>query len=153
MEMKNKRIDLRDEKISFETAKLAKEKGFVNGTRSSYCHYLGSYVYDGDPDHNESYKKDDVRLDHDFYTANHEHDMSNEHYAIYEAPTQSLLQRWLREVHDIDFWYGQLSNPNRYHVEDIVKISNNTILGGVNFGSPTYEEALEEGLKEALKLI
>ncbi len=69
----------------------------------------------------------------------------------YEVPIQSLLQKWLRDEHSIDLWFGQLNPPNKYHVEDIVQ--NDIIIGGVNEGSAIYEDALEKGLFEALKLI
>ena len=63
-------------------------------------------------------------------------------------PTQSLLQRWLREVHSINVlikqgygweWYITKHNGIATKLHD----------GTYNF----YEEALEAGLLEALKLI
>jgi hypothetical protein len=152
-----KKRTIREEYISLETAKLAKEKGFANGTRASYCHYLGSYVYDGDPEHNESYKKDDVKLDYDFYTVNNMEglDYSNEHYSIYEAPKQSLLQRWLREEHnmevfiipDIHFIGKKQINHYRCWIPD------NPGRKDMKISFDTYEEALEAGLLETLELI
>tara|TARA_R110000744_G_scaffold377057_1_gene491777 strand:+ start:551 stop:1027 length:477 start_codon:yes stop_codon:yes gene_type:complete len=73
----------------------------------------------------------------------------------YFAPTQSLLQKWLREKYDINL------APIKSHLNK---------LGGIfccEFNNPftcvtglytednckTYEEALGQGLKEALKLI
>jgi len=78
------------------------------------------------------------------------------------APTQSLLQKWLREVHnwniivfndDGDIEFGNL----RYNFElrnvtiSFKKRNIKNIVGTYEF--KTYEEALEKGLQEALKLI
>ena len=84
-----------------------------------------------------------------------------------QVPTQSLLQKWLREKHKIHIhvrhysdcpeqeinnenydeslgMYGvEISEPNTCHEMDIFVKSN----------FYTYEEALEIGLQEALKLI
>jgi len=81
----------------------------------------------------------------------------------YPAPTQSLLQKWLRERHTIDITimiimessYGVYLHKDRNTVKDakgshkewIIHITPKNHLTGV------YEEALEKGLQEALKLI
>ena len=73
---------------------------------------------------------------------------------IISAPTQSLLQKWLREVHgifiyilpDVDgqWGYGIMlkdvnhTQSNRFELDEIIG---------------TYEEALESGLQKALELI
>lgn len=142
---------MRDEIIKFETAVLAKEKGLQFGCKKSYCEYHSSYEYDGDKTHPESYEKGDVRLDNFFTVNNYKNlDLSNEHFTIYEAPTQSLLQRWLREVHNIhtailpkilpsnEIKYYCFKGKMKKDFEDLYD---------------TYEEALETGLYEALELI
>jgi len=70
------------------------------------------------------------------------------------APTQSLLQHWLREVHKINSRVA--SNSINYHfpMNGILSDDGELMRGP----SPmkvfkTYEEALELGLLEALKLI
>ncbi len=124
---------MKEQLISFETAKLAKEKGFVNGSKSYYTGNDELHTYD------EKFHPN----------ALHKNNMMQRFR--YEVPIQSLLQKWLREEHSIDLWFGQLNPPNKYHVEDIVQ--NDIIIGGVNEGSAIYEDALEKGLFEALKLI
>jgi hypothetical protein len=129
---------MKEELITFETAKLAKEKGFD----SEGFHYF--YDEKGVPHA--------VKVERSFLSK-----------SLYFAPTQSLLQKWLREVHDIHVqahpipmygeqdkarWSGawiikyNSKEPSLDQWSDITKLSYNT-----------YEEALEEGLKKALKLI
>lgn len=67
-------------------------------------------------------------------------------------PTQTLLLKWLREVHNLHVevqapdmkdqrWYGHIRRPNKFG--SIVDISE----------QDTYEEVLEIGLQKALELI
>lgn len=72
----------------------------------------------------------------------------------FSQPTQSLAQKWLREVKNLhidifhtfgNYWvYRILTIPEH----DIIKLSNRSFLH-----YKSYEEALEAGLQEALKLI
>jgi hypothetical protein len=128
-----------DQLISFETAKLAKEKGF-----SSYsdCAYLGTkHIESGIDMSNENHKED----------------------SWCEAPTQSLLQRWLREEHWIHVVPECRSSAGLYFVW-IFKMHSSSTHTKTGKGATaqrignyqlnyTYEEALEIGLQEALKLI
>ena len=74
------------------------------------------------------------------------------------APTQSLLQRWLREEHNIHV-IPMISSNVVYYGYEIIKYSSENENGkhiDADFKQPfskTYEEALEVGLQEALKLI
>ena len=109
--------------ISFETAKLAEEKGF-----KKLCDF--SYDEDG------------------ILTGNCEQSYN------YVAPTQSLLQKWLREEHHliviVAYQYEHDSTPYSYW---IYKENNSLPLNQWINDLKTYEEALEKGLQEALKLI
>ena len=62
----------------------------------------------------------------------------------YSAPTQALLQRWLREEYNIDIF---IESGYCY----IIQNEKTKIIETFLF--PTYEEALEEGLLSALKMI
>lgn len=83
-------------------------------------------------------------------------------YLIY-IPTQSLLQKWLREVHGIQIEImhytvdGDREQINEeiwhYRVSMTRKPECDTHDIFVESGFITYEEALERGLFEALKLI
>jgi hypothetical protein len=69
-------------------------------------------------------------------------------------PPQSIAQKWLRETKnlhiEISYMYGN------YWIYDILTIPNHDLVGLsdrpiVRYN--TYEEALEDGIQEALKLI
>ena len=119
---------MKEELITFETAKLAKEKGFF---------YKGLM-----------YRKEGTLSDNRGFLYN---------LNVYSASTQSILQKWLREKHNImvtvsipyeefGFYAAEIWGENR---EDGIKILE---IDGMSVFK-TYEEALEEGLQEALKLI
>lgn len=127
---------MKDELITYSTAKLAKEKGFNIRTH---------YVWINRPGEPKC-RKVDITLDL----------LDNE----YNAPTQSLLQRWLREKHNCFVevrWYceqGQMPDDLNwgFYVDYYgIPYTNAPDASGSNFNS--YEEALEAGLQEALKLI
>lgn len=137
---------MQEQLISFETAKLAKEKGFNEDVLSYYnCNSKGEY-YDGP-----------------FNTVfNIEQAPDNWNGRSYltavSAPTQSLLQRWLREKHQyhIQLHYD-LSRGWEWRIFILNHVITGTILNKCIFNADliytTYEEALEQGLLEALKLI
>jgi hypothetical protein len=119
---------MKEQLISFETAKLAKEKGFNEG-----CLY----------DYNNS---SDLRKNvHSLFY--------NDSLDFYIAPTQSLLQKWLREVHNIDVEASLVYRLNtREYLIRLYK-NNTKIILSTFYYYKTYEEALEEGLYQALLLI
>lgn len=120
--------------IGFITAKLAKEKGFDLEVYKKWANY-----YEGEP--LNKWKLIDEPSD-----------IVGISFMEWKAPTQSLLQKWLREEHNILV----VSLPWKDHQADI----NDSyefrpmIVGKKTFDCyKTYEEALEKGLQEALKLI
>jgi hypothetical protein len=134
---------MEDQLISFETAKLAKEKGFDEICLDIY--ELKEYIP------NRQLKKG---LKNSELISN----------ISFTAPTQSLLQKWLREVHDIHvqpFYHPNTISTREIKPEvEIVRvfakdgISKSILppnLKGEEFD--TYEKALEIGLQAALKLI
>lgn len=121
---------MEEQLISFETAISAKEKGFFNGGLRDYYDIKGNLIY-----------KD-----------NHNKFIS---YDI-SAPTQSLLQKWLRERHKIYILVYVMEDSDGsiyfdYGLKQIVNWLSDKSCEPNMF--KTYEEALEFGLKEALKLI
>ena len=118
---------MEEQLISFRTAKLAREKGFNIDSKlgffSNYDDSVNPHIMDG-------------KTSSGYYLA-----------------TQSLLQKFLREEYNIivtvscaiqnDWWYQLHYNPTSK-----TKVYTSTDLLG---DYKTYEEALEEGLYEALK--
>ena len=125
---------MEDTRISFETAKLAKEKGFYqepNRRKVPYYNYKGEF-------------NGDVT---DFLRKYLREEDTSEVESV-SAPTQSLLAKWLREEHNIHLIAYKNINIDGY---DWCYITTDGI---TNINSyKTYEEAYEIGLQEALKLI
>lgn len=122
--------------IKKETARLAAEKGF-----KWPCLYFWS------EDENEIYTYD--------ISMNWNYDTVDEHNsARYNAPSQARLQKWLRDIHGMHphiCWLEDWQwNVDVYKWQD-----ENGLLTppGSGKGHTTFEDALEYGLMEALKLI
>ena len=124
---------MEEQRISFETAKLAKEKGFNLVVSTAYCEE--GVLRSCNPD---------------FYLKGyHNQGMAS------LAPTQSLLQRWLRERHNVivDIQLDQTSYPkycfNIYRYEDF---GNWEDVANPEWGLySSYEKALEEALELGLQ--
>jgi hypothetical protein len=66
--------------------------------------------------------------------------------AQYLAPTQSLLQKWLREVHDIHVYVSYEFESYRSYV-----VVNNTVEYSSSAGTLSYEQVLELALIDAVE--
>ena len=124
---------MKEQLITFETAKLAKEMGF-----QSYTPFY--YSEDGE------IKGTKIGM----------HGNPNAYGGI-SAPTQSLLQKWLREVHSIyvsiDYLIIEVIDSKGVRFDWSIYNKNESIESKELIGLLTYEEALEKGLVAALKLI
>jgi len=147
---------MKEQLITFETAVLAKEKGFVNGTKGCFIIYKEDNI---NPKGNKGTKKGEFEYCKRFSLKNGELD-SDEDYKYLERPTQSLLQKWLREVHNINVWVSSKTTdkgntiyiPHGRTIPDtIVKGLVKDVIVYKTFDK--WEEAFEFGLQEALKLI
>lgn len=127
---------MQEQLISFKTAKLAKKKGYAISNQLVYDENL-EILLPKDP----------------AYPGWHDYAICN---GICAAPTQSLLQKWLREIHNIhieidldtdDRFY--ILKPYKYVIDIYQDIEHKFIKELID----SYEEALEIGLQEALKLI
>lgn len=119
--------------VTLETAKLLKEKGF-----NEYC--------------KDIIKEDDNRIMQSVFRTN-----KNLPKSCYSRPTQSVARKWLRETKNIHICIYNCACGYGY---EISKADNGThmassVYKGTNDGEEwdSYEEALEAGLQEALKLI
>lgn len=126
---------MKEELIIFKTAKLAKEKGFNLRTKKSYDIETGIFKSD--------------------YVA--------ETMDVVFAPTQSFLQKWLREKYEI-FCEVMVGSPKCFsfivlhNFEDMDGGSSSHSELYVDYSQDensysTYEEALERALFEGLNLI
>lgn len=118
--------------ISFETAKLAKEKGFDWEVRSSFYKMTFEDTWRNNTDENSKLKNWNIG-------------------EYISRPTQSLLAKWLREVHNIDVSAMSVGNINMekgylasYHF--FKELSPEASLVIHDFLKETYEEALESDL-------
>lgn len=154
---------MEDTLVGFETAKLAKECGFNELCREGYgingdiknVHYIWwkFNTTNQDIDNTNAKIKETRKV---LYP-----DEKYEPDFICTAPTQSLLQRWLREEHGLiisiepTFTYALTTNVGYYAYVKKVNKEINTLeyLYLDIYFSATYEESLEIGLLEALKLI
>lgn len=128
---------IHDEICTYEVCKLAKEKGFPQDVFGTCEMKSACYLDDGR-----------------FYKDGCIYPIEN----AYTAPTQSLLQRWMREEKGVticvdifdDGWFFDIStfykqDTGIYEVDIPYKSSN------VSPVYDSYELALEEALKYALK--
>ena len=122
---------MEEQYITFETAKLAKEKKFIHPTLANYeCEEDGTVK-----ELNWKFKTLGDFLD-------------NLHTPVC---TQSLLQKWLREVHNIDITVALIGDGYGFYIHKNRNYTNNRKNYGIS--GYTYEQALEAALKEALTLI
>ena len=141
--------------VSFKTTLLAKEKGFDISTLTIFANEDEDCKYD-------PYKKGDVIISFpnesftgiDKYSSVLEYHSYKNSSTITTAPTQSLLQKWLREKNNIDITiHRSFSMKNSYHYCLIRNNDYDNELQQEVRKDRKYEEALEEALYQALLLI
>ena len=133
---------MKEQLISFETAKLAKEKEYNFTTSNKYLIVHGTeFLCEFDP---PAYS---------YFCP-----LLNDHIIEYDesisAPSQSLLQKWLREIHNINVvpTMSRFSHTYGYkifYIED----EKTELIDSQYIKNNSFEKALEIGLQEALKLI
>ena len=123
---------MKEKLITFKTAKLAKKKGFFveyNCCQKFYINLKDDGIYD----------KDNV------------YQCPYEHHSHILAPTQSLLQKWLRETHNIVVQVSLF--PKEGYVVDGINLKDTTEIIFSFSNYDVWEEALEKGLRKALTQI
>jgi hypothetical protein len=143
---------MKEQLISFKTAKLAKEKGFDNSIYGSYINQNLWYLKDGTLCFCEWDEELESVDDFLFKTED-----------LTPRPTQALLQKWLREEYNVYISSIVDATTEPKFTWTILKFEGNAKdltekewtwdFSNSSFLYKTYEEALEEGLYEALKLI
>lgn len=73
----------------------------------------------------------------------------------YEAPTQALAARWLREVHKLHVFAKRTYEYalDKFSWGYYIQNSDYEYCKNFEIGFDKYEQAIEEGLREAIKLI
>ena len=115
-----------EEYVGFDTAKMLKEAGFDVPCTSQYTEGMGVW----NVEYPYNFNADDLG---------------------YSRPTQALAARWLREVHNIAILITPLLYGWTVDLFNIEKFQY--ILCNQDTDVDTYEEALEDGLQEALQVI
>lgn len=145
--------------VTLKCAELAKEKGFNYPTNAYYWNDKTKICF-------MRYSSKSSNL--------HTQKLFNENETIYtiSIPSQALLQKWLREVHNIKIFvnYELISSDDYEYCYKIIfeegsakkQCDRTKIIESLKFYSGgytntlknnTYEETLEEGLQQTLKLI
>ncbi|ALN97320.1 hypothetical protein BOX09_gp77 [Flavobacterium phage Fpv1] len=115
-----------EELVSYLTAKLAKDKGFIQSVYNQKL--LG-------------------------FTPTHPEYINEETNGIVSAPTQSLLCKWLRDIHNINIEIKTPDGKKGVWLYKIHKIHGVGDYSKQDFAYQNYEQALEAALEEALKLV
>ena len=122
---------MKDQLISFDVAKLAKEKGF-----KEYC--IAYFSISGE----EIYFREDGMYFHS----------NRPNGRLILRPTQSLLQKWLRKEHSIYIDIKTDTTPNEILGFEVRLKSYKFSPHYIDFFN-SYEEAIENGLMSALEMI
>lgn len=133
--------------ISFNTAKLAKEKGFNWPTLFYYFENYNAGL--------DYILVDDILTQFGNIEGVEDHNRSSYYCNRYSVPTQSHLQKWIREVHTIHIEISSYNDNDKiiyeYWIKDFRKDADVKVIDGMkNYN--TYEEALEAGLSNVLLL-
>lgn len=137
--------------ISLKTAILAKEKGCTLQSKKAFAEVLQHTIFD-------TRKGTDIHFDYvpsvlEYSSIIHKENLfdGNPYVLIAYALTQSILKKWLRKKFNIHVeisWVDTQADIYIYHIST----PGNVIRPDGKFYH-SYEEALEFGLAEALKLI
>lgn len=122
---------IHEEICTYELCKLAKDKGFPQ--------HIGNDAYIEENEYDDEYE----------VGCCYPIQFIPDYLPTITAPTQSLLQRWLREEKGVDIAVVPVSEVYAYIVYNILCIENR--IKGTNAGYATYELALEDALKYALE--
>ena len=140
---------MKEELIKFETAKLATEVGFDIETLHFYTK-PNSKMF-GIDEHGMYYpiKNWPKKL----YKSGEEAVLNIKN--IYFAPTQSLIQKWLREIHGIQIvvWWRDKEDKFYYEIGYSKGNVRQVQTGNRDLLFNSYEEALEEAIVYSLNFI
>ena len=131
--------------VSFETAKLLKEKGF-----DAYCHSHYYPYYEDDTMKNKNYDRyrGTVNIKNKLYYEVYDRKgLMRDHYL---CPTLQMAMKWLREVHSLwceISWEGK----GLWCMEVFSLMDEEFIPDSIVHEIKSYEEACESAIKYCLK--
>ena len=138
--------------VSFETAKLLKEKGFDEATHQFYK----AITYLGTEANSICIKSLDGIEDEPFHNSVYGVDLNGEDTGEYACPTLQLAMKWLRVVYNLEI-YPYHNDPNNRHSSEwwfeIIKYPNSVAEYecGIDEEVDTYEKACEAAIKYCLE--
>ena len=149
--------------VSYKVAKLAKEVGFNEECEYGYTRLKELMTIDRSQESffggaSRNYRNSELES----YNKSYLECNDDEYVCIYTAPTQSFLQKWLREVHNIEISVRAIKWENDKLKTGLVLDSYEYEMYPLNkpyyiyhkvSGFKTYEQALEQAILESLKLI
>lgn len=130
---------MRNELISFDTAVLAKEKGFFEPVNHYYDLVATKYI---------GVVRRGIDINSQWFNENKE--------KFILVPTQSLLQKWIRENYHIIVevrFVGGLTKETAWYDYVIYHTLSEDKPEVLKMEYKTYEQALEVGLQKALELL
>lgn len=153
---------IEDTKVGLATAKLLKEKKFDAIVKGSITEYITTQIDPENPEEDGPFgwKAGELEGSEDYFrNFDAGSDYSNKNYTMYARPTQTVLQRWLREKHSIEvfvkpFYIPQLSREGCFKYYGLVILKE--CITDCNASSDCkdkYEDAFEEALVLALNLL
>jgi len=135
-----------EELVTYTTAKLAQEKGFSIPTQDKY-----QFINWEHPEIGIILNQGERRFGG---VSNWNHSCFQDKYRQYvSAPTQSQLQKWLREVYNFNIEIKTPNGKRGVWLYEIHKVHGIGDYSKTNFAFQNYEQSLEAALEEALKLI
>lgn len=133
---------MKEQLISFNTAKLAKEKGFEFTGNSFYCDKYGLCKLG----------EESLVVEEPFQIILDCNSEFEEGERFYASP-QSVLQKWLREKHGV-YVHVDCKNTVKPEGHFQVEVTHQNERVYSHYGDDkTYEESLERGLERALNYI
>lgn len=162
---------MKEELVSFKISKLAKEVGFNEPCREAYginedvkdVHYMWRRFYTTNQDI-DSTEIETRKIRKELFP-----DEIYEPDFVCTAPTQSLLQRWIREKHDINVLvsFDTIDDSETAYIWNIIEyieegkdrkkdtwdFYNRIDSFDKMMWYDTYEQALEAGLEKSLNII
>lgn len=163
---------MQEQLITFKTAKLAKEKGFKESVLYHYWRINGDNSdFEKSPRPNSELIREvdtvmstdqekngcivSVEMLNRNYLWEDTHPILRECKSFIAVPTQALLQKWIRDMHNLHIeiswelhmkWFYQISKALYTELDSI-------IVDSYDEGFDSYENCLEAGLYNALQLI